>query len=119
MTDLPEIPHRRHQLTLKLEADDIGELENALTQIGTHLLMDDMRGRDWSQPVDIASGGYHSGHSLTLTSDLTIDGDAYRASLKTWSEANRAARNASDERGLATYNPLSLDAFSDPTPDFT
>jgi len=94
MSDLPPIPHRRHRLVLHLEADDIGELENALTQIGTHLVMDDMRGRDWNQPVEISSGGYHSGHTLSLESDTSVTGDAYRESLKAWHQQLRAARKS-------------------------
>lgn len=87
----PDIPHRRHQLTLKLEADDIPSLLSAIAAIEYDLIVKEAE-HDWTHPVEITSGGYDSGWHLNITSDLSIEGDAYRASLKAWSAANRAAR---------------------------
>lgn len=88
------LPRRRHQLNLKLEADTIDDLESALMNIGLQLVLDDARGRDWNEPVQITSGGYNSSHQLTMHSNTAITGDAYRARLKDWADANRAARRA-------------------------
>jgi hypothetical protein len=93
MSNLPEIPHRRHQLMLKLEADDIEAMLASLRAI-EHDLLIKQRDHDWNHPVEITSGGYDSGWHLTVTSDLSIEGDTYRASLKAWVEQNRAARRA-------------------------
>lgn len=95
MSDLirPEIPHRRHVLTLNLEADDIPAILSALASVEYDILAKE-RDHDWAQPIDITSGGYDSGWHLHVESDLGIDSDAYRASLKTWSEQDRAARKA-------------------------
>lgn len=87
----PEMPHRRHRLELKLEADDIPALLSALAAIEYDLIVKE-RDHDWNHPIDITSGGYDSGWHLHVTSDLTIEGDDYRTSLKTWAAAQRAAR---------------------------
>ena len=89
----PAIPHRRHRLDLTLEADDIQALLSALASVEYDVLTKE-REHDWTQPVDITSGGSDSGWHLSITSDLSIEGDAYRESLKAWSKANRAARAA-------------------------
>lgn len=91
MSDLPEIPHRRHQLQLTLEADDIEAMLASLHAI-EHDLLIKQRDHNWNHPVDITNGGYDSGWHLHITSDPTITGDAYRESLKAWSAAQRAAR---------------------------
>lgn len=96
MSDKPAIPHRRHQLTLQLEGDDIEALLSSLRAI-EHDLLIKQRDHDWNHPVEITSGGYDSGWHLNITSDLTTDGDAYRASLKDWSDRRRAERRATAE----------------------
>ena len=83
------------ELSLTLEADDLDSLLHAFRAIEHDLLLKE-RDHDWTQPVEITSGGYDSGWHLEVTSDLTITGDAYRASLKTWSAADRAARNGAN-----------------------
>lgn len=95
MSDLPEIPHRRHRLTISLEGDDIAALLSAIAAIEYDLIVKE-RDHDWNHPIDITSGGYDSGWHLHVDSDLSIEGDAYRESLKTWHEADRAARKAAE-----------------------
>lgn len=91
MTTQPESPRRRHQLSLTLEADDVDSLLASLRAIEHDLLIKE-RDHDWKHPVEITSGGYDSGWHLNITTDLTVTGDAYRDSLKTWHNAVKAAR---------------------------
>jgi hypothetical protein len=91
MSDRPEIPHRRHRLTLNLEADDPKALRSALSNIEYDLEVKE-RDHDWTHPIEIHSGGWDSGYHLHVESDLTITGDAYRDSLKAWADARRAER---------------------------
>lgn len=94
MTDLPAIPHRRHQLTLQLEADDITGLLSAIAAIEYDLLVK-QTDHDWNHPIDITSGGTDSGWHLHVDSDLTITADAYRESLMNWHRANVESRRRS------------------------
>jgi hypothetical protein len=94
MSDRPEIPHRRHQLVLKLEADDMDAMLSALRAIEHDLLLKE-RDHDWNHPVDITSGGTDSGWHLTIDSDLTITSDAYRTSLMDWHRTNVESRQRS------------------------
>ena len=85
-TRMTDIPHRRHRLTLDLEADDHDELVNRLHEIGNQI---DREERD---TADITSGGWASGHHLTITTDPAMTGDRYRDLLAQWSADRRANR---------------------------
>lgn len=92
MSDRPELPHRRHRLTINLEADSIREIETALDEIGASLSLDDAKGRDWSGPYDVTAGGHGIGWHVRLESDLSVTGDDYRTALKEWHDQVRAER---------------------------
>lgn len=94
MTSEYDGPHRKHRMVLKLEADSIDDLSGALTQLALDLDMDDMRGRDWTERVDRASGGPSSGYQLDMVTDPNMDHDTYIQLLNAWLDSDRQRRQA-------------------------
>ncbi|WP_020580178.1 hypothetical protein [Actinopolymorpha alba] len=90
MTERPEIPHRRHRLTLDLEADTLDELWHEMHAIADRL------DREQREHAEITSGGYASGYHLRLQTDPAVTGDLYHASLAEWSKKDRAARRGEE-----------------------
>jgi len=69
------VPHRRHHLTLDLEADSLVDLVGVLHYLADEL---EVEGRDQR---DIRSAGYATTYVATLRTDPTQTGDRYRQQL--------------------------------------
>ena len=82
----PDIPRRRLRLQLDLGADTLNDLYHALVSIADDLDHNGVEERDQT------TGGYTSGHHLTLTCDPDQTGDQYREQLEAWSLARKATR---------------------------
>lgn len=69
------VPHRRHHLTLDLEADSLLDLVGVLHYLADEL---EVEGRDQR---DIRSAGFATTFVATLRTDPTQTGDRYRRQL--------------------------------------
>ena len=83
---MSDTPHRRHHLTLDLEADDRAELVNQMHHIADQI---EREGRD---TADIDSGGWASGHRLRITTDPDMTGDRFQELLAEWAADRKANR---------------------------
>lgn len=80
---MADAPHRRLQVALDLEAEDLHSLAGALMDIALDLELVGAERRE------VTSGGWAAGYHLTLDCDEDQDGDRYRVQLNDWIEARR------------------------------
>jgi hypothetical protein len=85
MPDQSTPPRRRLNLLLDLGADDLTELCHALRVLANDLEHDEREVREQT------SGGYASGHHLSLTCVPEMTGDRFRAELADWMKARADA----------------------------